>query len=1342
MPLAIGRRVAPADRKPVGRVTSHKFRARDFVRKRQNEAVTDHYTIGALLGEGQFGEVFVGTVQQSNGTKGNDRAIKRIQKELLTEEDYDEVFNEFTTLKQMDHPNICKMYEFFEDKDSFWFVQELCSGGELLDELERIETFTEAQAALIMKQVLSCVHYCHSQVGVVHRDLKLENILLEECSRKSSTNGESYNPMIVKVIDFGLATTFTEDQVLTSPVGSMHYIAPEVLECEYGYKCDIWSCGVIAYILLCGYAPFDGGNDREQRELIMMGHVSFNDDVWKNTVSKEAKDFVASLLTYEPENRPDAEEALKHPWIRNASKVHSEQFKANKSGTEAAVRALNNCRSFESASKLKQATCAFMTSQLVLSGREEGEEKSDETTDSNSASAMLMGEIFRAMDLDSDGRLSPEELRLGLLDFLGESAGLTVEEVDDIFSRMDLSFTGYIDYSEFVVAAMGLHDQKQTHHQDLLKQAFQRLLDHDGSGFISREKLRKEMAPFYGEDVEEAIIKKIIDQVDEDKDGQVSWEDFKAMMSKQANFIAPDSAKPLGRKNSGVVEEEKEESKSEKEEEAKVDVTSSTKEDAPVPEKLEEAKTKAPPTQASQLRKSSVVSVAGPKARLISAMFEKNLEKNREFGFDEFQYIQQQPKLQTSQVKNLPRTRRLNFEELTKKASVNIDFDAQAKRERRRKEIEELKAHEGRARDRRATIVTIFQQEKEECRTRRASRMHELESLKNQTCGKGRRMSMNNSTTKETEEQQREQRAAELRELRASIADGSEAKKKLFEMWNKANATLKPQATNRSSVFRELKEFKECLDGPPKLQDYLARRRPALPGAAGNIRPDRTWTKHLSGRSLLREAGVEEAATEASKHSTRPLKRSPSHTALQLQEEQGERLIQMQPNSFPREHAKLIEPLRRLNSFDSDQDNDERDNRLDDIAPEDEPREDSEHPDTEAEILTLPEESDVARPERRRVKSTEDGLKGRTDVARPERRRVQSSEDGLQGSKVPKQPGTVKSASLQFERMHHSFQSPSNRTHSMDENDSSFAKLNKSVSQTGTDREERVRELHFKQDDMDESLQDLEALNNSVASMSTKREARLEELEQLKKDKSGRAKSFAEKFDARANKSFSAIAASDVIPEDGPQKRQPKRHSIAWSVAPEQDEHKAEDKNKTETDQGKNHTESREDGEPADKSQDDEKSDDTNEQSMQGLSLVATSISDDSITSFGSASANNLINHNSQEIRSPTRPRMNFENIQSPTKPRVERPAKRDPNKVFIAPKNLPRFVTPTTPKTKKGRRSSVKSGIAKPSIASRRATVGEAPLSPSSPSQDKAHAKFVKEMALEKTLQIETTEQ
>lgn len=232
-------------------------------------------------------------------------------------------------------------------------------------------------------------------------------------------------------------------------VGSSYYIAPEVLHGSHGTKADIWSCGVIAYILLAGYPPFDGHSDDAIREAVLEGVVEFHDEIW-NEVSEEAKDFVKMLLTYEPPKRPTAEEALKHPWIVHYRNVSSEQLKKRESVNERAMDVLYNLERFNAQSKLKQATCAFIASQLVLK-----EEK------------QKMDELFRALDINSTGKLTKYDVQIGYKELFGKDLGDKM--LHDMFRRIDYDNTGFIEYSEFVIASMNEKDLLST---DKLRLAF------------------------------------------------------------------------------------------------------------------------------------------------------------------------------------------------------------------------------------------------------------------------------------------------------------------------------------------------------------------------------------------------------------------------------------------------------------------------------------------------------------------------------------------------------------------------------------------------------------------------------------------------------------------------------------------------------------------------------------------------------------------------------------------------------------------------------------------------------------------------------------------------------
>jgi len=195
------------------------------------------------------------------------------------------------------------MYEFFEDEKRYYIVTEICKGGELFDEIIARGKFTEKDAAILMKQVLSCVNYCHKN-HIVHRDLKPENILLEQ--------NKDFDQ--IKIIDFGTSLVYDSSKSLDEKLGTPYYIAPEVLNKKYNEKCDIWSCGVITYIILSGMPPFNGQSDQEIMKKVRIGKFSFSDPCWSN-VSDKGKDFITKLLTYDVDQRPSAEVMLQHPWI-------------------------------------------------------------------------------------------------------------------------------------------------------------------------------------------------------------------------------------------------------------------------------------------------------------------------------------------------------------------------------------------------------------------------------------------------------------------------------------------------------------------------------------------------------------------------------------------------------------------------------------------------------------------------------------------------------------------------------------------------------------------------------------------------------------------------------------------------------------------------------------------------------------------------------------------------------------------------------------------------------------------------------------------------------------------
>jgi calcium/calmodulin-dependent protein kinase I len=211
---------------------------------------------------------------------------------------------EVCILKRIRHPNIIQLFEMYEMENKIYLVMELITGGELFDEIVGRGTFHERDAAKVVQKILKAIEYLH-MMGIVHRDLKPENLLLSDRSK---------NPE-VKISDFGLSKIFNETQLMRTACGTPGYVAPEVLKRQgYGNEVDMWSLGVITYILLCGYPPFFDQNNTELFKKIMSGRFQFDRPWWDN-ISDKAKDFIKKLLVLDPSQRWSASQALRHPFI-------------------------------------------------------------------------------------------------------------------------------------------------------------------------------------------------------------------------------------------------------------------------------------------------------------------------------------------------------------------------------------------------------------------------------------------------------------------------------------------------------------------------------------------------------------------------------------------------------------------------------------------------------------------------------------------------------------------------------------------------------------------------------------------------------------------------------------------------------------------------------------------------------------------------------------------------------------------------------------------------------------------------------------------------------------------
>lgn len=267
------------------------------------ENLKNSFQIETQIGKGLFGKVSIGYRLSDRNTK---YAIKSIDKKLLEDEKLIKYQREIDIIKILDHPNIIKYYEIYNDEKSLHIVMELLNGGELYKRLLMKKKFSEYETAEIIYKIVYAISHCH-ELGIVHRDIKPENILFDSNSDSSE----------LKIIDFGLSRTY-EDSLMSSIVGTPFYVAPEVLEGSYNKKCDYWSIGVIMYLLLSGNLPFYSLDNKELYSKIKNEEVSFESkgkQIW-NRISIEAKHLIKGLLCKNPSKRLSSKEIFNSDWMK------------------------------------------------------------------------------------------------------------------------------------------------------------------------------------------------------------------------------------------------------------------------------------------------------------------------------------------------------------------------------------------------------------------------------------------------------------------------------------------------------------------------------------------------------------------------------------------------------------------------------------------------------------------------------------------------------------------------------------------------------------------------------------------------------------------------------------------------------------------------------------------------------------------------------------------------------------------------------------------------------------------------------------------------------------------
>uniref|UniRef100_A0A7S3R7M0 Calcium-dependent protein kinase n=2 Tax=Dunaliella tertiolecta TaxID=3047 RepID=A0A7S3R7M0_DUNTE len=449
--------------------------------------VREHYNFGPdrqgkIIGKGQFG-----TVRQATSIKtGEQVAVKSIAKrKLLTDEEVEDVRREVAILHHLvGHPALAQIHGVYEDKHYVHIVMQLAQGGELFDRIVERMRYSEKDAAAAFRAMVDVILHCHL-MGVMHRDLKPENFLLAD---------KSPNAQVI-CADFGLSTFFKEGEVLDDLVGSAYYVAPEVIQRRYSKEADMWSLGVILFILLSGSPPFFGKDEEAIFREIQHKQLDLdNAGVWPS-ISDPAKALVSRLLVRDPKKRMTAQEVLSDSWVQPGG-----------SATDMPIQyeVVKRLDAFAKQNKLKKEAYRIIGTMLP------------------DIEVVGLRELFKSIDADKSGHITFGELQDALK---AKGFVLPSQELANLMSGSDLNQDRAIDYEEFIAATS--HVSKITR-EDKMFQAFQ-ILDTDNSGFIDPHELMAVITKHGGTN---AILdlEEILEQVDKNSDGKIDYEEFAQMM--------------------------------------------------------------------------------------------------------------------------------------------------------------------------------------------------------------------------------------------------------------------------------------------------------------------------------------------------------------------------------------------------------------------------------------------------------------------------------------------------------------------------------------------------------------------------------------------------------------------------------------------------------------------------------------------------------------------------------------------------------------------------------------------------------------------------------------------
>ena len=427
------------------------------------------------------------------------RSMKIIQKSKVhsSEKEEREINNEVKILKKMDHPNIIKVFEFYSNYETYNIVMEYCRGGRLSKEIKSFGPFDEKYSAYIMYQIFSAINYCHN-MNIIHRDLKPENIMI--------VNKNKYKYPNIKIGDFGMSKMAEKHSFESKIVGTIYYMAPEVFKKNYNQKCDIWSCGVIMYVLLTKKPPFSGDTCEEIISNIEKGVYDLKSPPF-NKISKSAIDLLQKLLNKDIRLRISAQSALNHPWFKEQQ---SRELYNEILNEQVVQKLLDNLKKYKKNSIIQETALAYLVHNFP-----------------QMKDVINACKLFNQIDINGDGKITEEELYKGLSTKI--KSDTLEKDVENIYHKLDMDGDGYIEYEEFVRAAVS-KDKFMVN--NVLKFAF-RFFDKDNSGNIDINEIGKVFKKSITDqnNVEQALYK-ILYEVDSDRDGKITFEEFSKAMKK------------------------------------------------------------------------------------------------------------------------------------------------------------------------------------------------------------------------------------------------------------------------------------------------------------------------------------------------------------------------------------------------------------------------------------------------------------------------------------------------------------------------------------------------------------------------------------------------------------------------------------------------------------------------------------------------------------------------------------------------------------------------------------------------------------------------------------------